>query len=506
MAAPVDVATSDGIRAASRYPQSVNIATTPNTLSALDDAAPLLVVVDPMSTGATLASAAIARSMRVVCVWSDVCPDNLKSFVAEGTSVAYAGIVNHTGDLDATIEAIRCLGTIGEVCVGSEPGVELADALAHALSLRGNDVSQSAMRRDKFAQSEAIRAKGLAAAHQALVSTLDGVDNFLAAHCDPFTKAVVKPVDGAASEGVTICDSADQVRAAFLALQGTTNVFGRDNAKVLLMEFLGGDEYVVDTVSRDGEHKVVAIWKYMKRPCNGVANCWFGQRLLPIDAEPHLPQFEAYIYGVLDAIGITNGAVHSEVKFDGSTPSKAKRGPVLIECNCRLHGIEGSWAPIVERCLGYSQVSALLDAYYEPTAFAALPPHPATEAQATAFGAQIGVRSMVEGEVTRVNQARIEEIRSVASYVSENVAWSGLQPGCRIAKTVDVVTLCGQISLVHASQAQLEADMARVQEVIDAGLFEVEVAPLALLGWRRLAMGLAIGAAVVAVAAASFAI
>ena len=108
---------------------------------------------------------------------------------------------------------------------------------------------------------------------------------------------------------------------------------------------------------------------------------------------------------------------------------------------------------------------------------------------------------MVEGEVTRVNQARIEEIRSVASYVSENVAWSALQPGCRIAKTVDVVTLCGQISLVHASQAQLEADMARVQEVIDAGLFEVEVAPLALLGWRRLAMGLAIGAAVVAVAA-----
>eukprot|EP00966_Prymnesium_polylepis_P292346 6751664-Prymnesium_polylepis.2 len=35
----------------------------------------------------------------------------------------------------------------------------------------------------------------------------------------------------------------------------------------------------------------------------------------------------------------------------------------MIESNCRLHGAEGSWMPIVERCLGYSHVSALLDAH-----------------------------------------------------------------------------------------------------------------------------------------------
>ena len=37
-------------------------------------------------------------------------------------------------------------------------------------------------------------------------------------------------------------------------------------------EFLAGDEYVVDTVSRDGVHKCVAIWKYIKQPLNGVPN------------------------------------------------------------------------------------------------------------------------------------------------------------------------------------------------------------------------------------------
>eukprot|EP00966_Prymnesium_polylepis_P183038 4241233-Prymnesium_polylepis.1 len=38
------------------------------------------------------------------------------------------------------------------------------------------------------------------------------------------------------------------------------------------MEYLAGDEYVIDTVSRDGVHKCVAIWKYIKFPLNGAQN------------------------------------------------------------------------------------------------------------------------------------------------------------------------------------------------------------------------------------------
>ena len=69
---------------------------------------------------------------------------------------------------------------------------------------------------------------------------------------------------------------------------------------------------------------------------------------------------------------------------------------------------------------------------------------------------------------------RFAEIRGVESYIGENLPWSQLVAGKAIAKTVDVVTLYGQINLVHASEEQLEADAARVREIIDAGLFEVE--------------------------------
>ena len=58
-------------------------------------------------------------------------------------------------------------------------------------------------------------------------------------------------------------------------------------------EYLRGDEYVVDTVSRDGEHKVVALWRYDKRAANGAPVVYFGMELIAlgqdeIAAEPRL--------------------------------------------------------------------------------------------------------------------------------------------------------------------------------------------------------------------------
>ena len=89
-------------------------------------------------------------------------------------------------------------------------------------------------------------------------------------------KAVVKPCEGAGSDGVTICNSKQDVRDAFLKLDGTRNVLGLTTYEVLVQEYLVGEEYVVDTVSRDGVHKCVAIWKYDKRIFNGSPVVYYG--------------------------------------------------------------------------------------------------------------------------------------------------------------------------------------------------------------------------------------
>lgn len=48
---------------------------------------------------------------------------------------------------------------------------------------------------------------------------------------------------------------------------------------VLVQEWIEGVEYAVDTVSRDGEHKVTAMWRYDKRPVNGGPFVYFCTEL-----------------------------------------------------------------------------------------------------------------------------------------------------------------------------------------------------------------------------------
>jgi hypothetical protein len=78
---------------------------------------------------------------------------------------------------------------------------------------------------------------------------------------------------------------------------------------------------VIDCVSRSGVHKCVALWKYDKRRFCGAPFVYYGMRLLPADAEPHLDEMIDYIFAVLDALSIRNGAMHCEVKLE-------ERGPI----------------------------------------------------------------------------------------------------------------------------------------------------------------------------------
>jgi hypothetical protein len=51
-----------------------------------------------------------------------------------------------------------------------------------------------------------------------------------------------------------------QVQETFHHLLGKVNGLGFYNKNILVQEYLEGPEYVIDIVSRDGEHKVMAIW------------------------------------------------------------------------------------------------------------------------------------------------------------------------------------------------------------------------------------------------------
>jgi len=428
----------------------------------------VLVVIDPISTGAVLASQAVERGLAIIAVWSESVPDELKGYVDKRLSLRYIGVVQHVeGKLEATARAVRAISgeRLKGVLVGCETGVLLGDALAEELGQRGNGTKLSPLRRNKWLQTEAVRESGANACIQSLVTGTSQVERVLKGW--PMTsgafKAVVKPCEGAGSDGVTICNSKQDVRDAFLKLDGTRNVLGLTTYEVLVQEYLVGEEYVVDTVSRDGVHKCVAIWKYDKRIFNGSPVVYYGMRFLAIDDEPELQAMVDYTLGVLETLGIENGCMHSEIKLE-------PRGPVLIEVNCRVHGGEGTWAPMAESCCGYSAVSALLDAYFAPDAFAALPALPGATGL-NAFAMEAKLRSQVEGTLDKIDQQKMGRIRALKSYQDEMIA---VEVGRPISKTIDAVTACGNVNLVHEDARQLDADYATFHEIVESGLFRVK--------------------------------
>lgn len=103
-----------------------------------------------------------------------------------------------------------------------------------------------------------------------------------------------------------------------------------------------------------------------------------------------------------------------------------------------MHSGDGQWEPVSRHCLGYSQVSALADAYLAPDAFTL----PALPSQLRGYGAEIDIRSTVVGTIASIVQQAMERIRAVPFYISEAI---DKKPGDEIGHTVDALTIAGGI-------------------------------------------------------------
>lgn len=429
---------------------------------------PALVVVDPLSTGAFLAPLAQARGLSVICVYSSDELGDFKTHVpADAANVVFSATITHSGDLapeaiEHTAQRLRQMGYVIEACIaGAECGVEVGEALAESLGLRGNGTALSAARRNKHLMGERVCECGLRAVKQMKGSadSWDEIETFLDREAPTPFKMVVKPLDSCGSDGVYKCTSKEETKAACEAIVGHCNATGSFNSEVLVQEYLSGVEYVVDSVSRDGVHKVVAVWEYDKRAVNGAPFVYFGMRLMgpQCPVAQKLISYMAGHGGVLDALGFLNGPGHAEVKMEAD-------GPCLVEVGARCHGWSGTWLSLVKECLGpCNQVQATLDAYLDGEAFDKLPVAPE---ELLKDGTCVMLVSREEGTLASVATAMLEDLPSFHKAVLGHC-----QIGESFHKTVDLFTSPGQVLLASSDAKQLEADYARIHEMEEAGLF-----------------------------------
>jgi biotin carboxylase len=328
-----------------------------------------VVVVDPFSTGAVLAADLFQRGYKVIALYSANLDQllNVANLVPKGVTVSFEAVVPFDDNLGVIQERLAALKAVRVVAVlpGAETGVELADALSEAMGLVTNGTAQSEARRNKYVMGETIRAAGLRAVRQQRATTWQEVEGFLADWTPNPFKLIVKPLESAGSDDVTLCHSLPEARKAFEHIMGKVNGLGLVNEAVLVQEYLEGQEYVLDLVSRNGVHKVAALWVYDRRAVNGAGFVCFGQRLLTAD-EPHLREMIEYQKKVITALGIKHGPTHGELKWCNGEP-------VLVEVGARCHGAEGMWQKVANAVYGYDQVQCTLESYFSAEKFAAIP-------------------------------------------------------------------------------------------------------------------------------------
>mmetsp|Transcript_37218 Transcript_37218/g.37900 ORF Transcript_37218/g.37900 Transcript_37218/m.37900 type:complete len:506 (-) Transcript_37218:227-1744(-) len=423
-----------------------------------------IMIVDPFSTGAHIADGVCKAGFicgRIFSTWDSP----VAALVQKGLEVDYTATIQHNDkieDVEAateqTIEAIKALPfPVMAVIPGAETGVELADRISSRLGLRSNGEENSIARRNKYFMGETVRKAGVRAVKQKLCTTMHELKIFLATITARPFKCVMKPVQSAGSDDVFMCDNEDEAKIAFQRILGKKNGLGFYNEAVLAQEFLEGTEFVVDSVSKDGVHKVCAIWQYDKRAVNGANFVYFGLRLM----DPNTPKCQemiSYSKQVLDALTISQGPSHMEVMY---TPT----GPCLVEVGSRCHGGEASWLPVVTECLGYSQLEATLAAYIRPDRFDALPYEPA---ELLKQGCEAFLVSSQRG--TLKSMPGLDEIRGMPSFRRMEMF---SQPGDPLYPTIDCFTRPGSVQMVNTAIHELEADYSRIRELELNGLFEL---------------------------------
>jgi biotin carboxylase len=276
----------------------------------------------------------------------------------------------------------------------------------------------------------------------------DSLDEILArTQTQNLHPVLIKPLNSTSSEGVFICESEEEIRAAFAHLMGHKNALGYLNRAVVVQEFLSGTEYVVDTVSYAGVHRAASFWRYHK---SNLATSMAGPECIELLSSEGEIQRELFDYSkrVLDALGVRYGAAHIELIW-------SKKGPVLIEIGARVNG--GNNPLICRTCTGSSQIELLVDAYLKSERFVEMRHH---NYALHKKGIRVFFIPRCKGEFRKLSA--LDEIKALESFHE-------IYLGSR--KSWDAPRRIGWVILVHEDASVVERDLARVRELEETELY-----------------------------------
>ena len=405
-----------------------------------------IVICEYVSTGLNLIDDVLARGYEPVLLEGsyDALNEDAEMFRQNRAKVnaSFHGrytIIPENPDYDAVLSQVRALDP-ALVIAGSEFGVPIACRLAEDLGLPGNPADRIRAMTEKDAMHEALRNHGLRYIRGRVVCSEQEAE----AYYDELRteEVVVKPPRGAATLGVYICRNREEMLNAVRIGLEASRKEGWETPGILIQERIRGTEYIVNTVSCNGRHRVVSVWIYDKVKMPNGGNVYNTAMCVPRLEVGH-SRLLRYACQVADAIGIKYGPVHGEYMVD-------EQGPVLIEVNCRPMGA-GMHRKFVERIFGQHETDSALDSYLNPEKFerAALQNYRIKE-----FGA---IKLFIQQKETEVLSAPILQIAMhLKSFYSASLGQIGQHD--RMPETQDLETAGGTVFLIHEDEQQVRAD------------------------------------------------
>ena len=136
---------------------------------------------------------------------------------------------------------------------------------------------------------------------------------------------IVKPTDRSGSRAITKVECEEELQAAI------QNAVGQSFEKrAIVEEYIQGAEYSVETISFQGKHTLLAI---TKKYTTGAPHYIETGHLQPAPlSAPLKEKVRETVFAALDALGVENGAGHSELRIDNREEIR------IIEIGSRMGG------------------------------------------------------------------------------------------------------------------------------------------------------------------------
>jgi biotin carboxylase len=345
-------------------------------------------------------------------VWWAQRPEDASADETAGTELTL--LVDYTKesfvDLVADLHRIRPFAAVVAV---SENALLPTAAINDRLGLRGASFDTVRMLTDKWSMRVRLTECGLSPVAAALGATAADLREFGAAHGFPF---IAKPIAAMGSYGVTLIKEPEQTDEA------AARFAGAGSTKFLMEEYLDGPEISVESFTFNGRHIVLSLTDKLV----GDAFIEAGHSVPSTHDEVTTTAVVELIDQFLDAVGLTQGPSHVEVKL-------TSRGPRLIEGHTRRGG---------DRINDLVRLAYDIDIEELTMAWALGRAEPLTERPMAKGGAAIRFLTADQGTVVAVDGA--ERVRAEPSVVELGVnftvgqeigpvLWSLDRPGFVIA-------------------------------------------------------------------------